>query len=316
MDKNKKLYEQIKALLADKLSEREQKELFHQREFEEKMQVQWNMDRQDELDDEIGRTMWKTVRRRCLDAGQHKKSVHLPYWLSAAAVALILLLGATWMYFGEGMKNGVGDNFIEVASKEGRLYMLPDSSRVWMYPGSSIRYSKNFVHNRKVWLKGNSHFDVTKQDGNHFIVYIDQASVEVKGTSFLVNQEQAGISKVTLFSGLVDFTVENTGRTIEMKPSQELIFNTREVTVKLDEINGVKWKEGNYEFTNVDLPSWIEIVARIYNVNISLEQGLISKNLLNGRLRYNESLEEAIEKLCFSTGMQYKKQNGEYLIFR
>lgn len=33
---NKKLYEQIKALLADKLDEKEQKELFHHREFEEK----------------------------------------------------------------------------------------------------------------------------------------------------------------------------------------------------------------------------------------------------------------------------------------
>lgn len=36
IDMNKKLYEQIKALLADKLDEKEQKELFHHREFEEK----------------------------------------------------------------------------------------------------------------------------------------------------------------------------------------------------------------------------------------------------------------------------------------
>ena len=51
IDMNKKLYEQIKALLADKLDEKEQKELFHHREFEEKMHLQWNMDRQKELDD-------------------------------------------------------------------------------------------------------------------------------------------------------------------------------------------------------------------------------------------------------------------------
>ena len=51
IDMNKKLYEQIKALLADKLDEKEQKELFHHREFEERMHLQWNMDRQKELDD-------------------------------------------------------------------------------------------------------------------------------------------------------------------------------------------------------------------------------------------------------------------------
>ena len=81
-------------------------------------------------------------------------------------------------------------------------------------------------------------------------------------------------------------------------------------------MQGVKWKEGNYEFTNVDLSSWIEIVGRIYNVKISLEHGQATKNLLNGRLRYNESLEEAIEKMCFSTVWRYRKENGEYIIFR
>ena len=73
IDMNKKLYEQIKALLADKLDEKEQKELFHHREFEEKMHLQWNMDRQKELDDEVGRKMWKMVRQKCLDCRQQKK---------------------------------------------------------------------------------------------------------------------------------------------------------------------------------------------------------------------------------------------------
>ena len=301
IDMNKKLYEQIKALLADKLDEKEQKELFHHREFEERMHLQWNMVRQKELDDEVGRKMWKMVRQKCLDCRQQKKHVYIPYWLSVAAVALVLLLGATWMYFSGNKVNGAKDAFVEVVSKEGRLYMLPDSSRVWMHPGSSIRYPENFVQNRKVWLKGNSHFDVYKQDGKHFIVYIDRAFVEVKGTSFLINQEQANISKVTLFSGKVDFTIVGTEHIIEMKPSQELTFNAEKASVKVDEMQGVKWKEGNYEFTNVDLSSWIEIVGRIYNVKISLEHGQATKNLLNGRLRYNESLEEAIEKMFNGT---------------
>ena len=210
IDMNKKLYEQIKALLADKLDEKEQKELFHHREFEERMHLQWNMDRQKELDDEVGRKMWKMVRQKCLDCRQQKKHVYIPYWLSVAAVALVLLLGATWMYFSGKKVNEAKDAFVEVVSKEGRLYMLPDSSRVWMHPGSSIRYPENFVQNRKVWLKGNSHFDVYKQEGKHFIVYIDRAFVEVKGTSFLINQEQANISKVTLFSGKVDFMIVGT----------------------------------------------------------------------------------------------------------
>lgn len=87
-----------------------------------------------ELDDEVGRKMWKMVRQKCLDCRQQKKHVYIPYWLSVAAVALVLLLGATWMYFSGNKVNGAKDAFVEVVSKEGRLYMLPDSSRVWMHP--------------------------------------------------------------------------------------------------------------------------------------------------------------------------------------
>lgn len=315
MNTNKELHEKIKALLADKLNEKEQRELFHHPEFEEKMHTQWNMiRREEELDDAIGRKMWKTVKRKCLDYGKSKRRLYMSYWLSAAAVSLVILLGATWMYFSGETQKKMKDAFVEVVSKEGCLYMLPDSSQVWMHPGSSIRYSEDFVHNRKVWLKGNSHFDVHKQNGEHFIVYINNAFVEVKGTSFLINQEQENVSKVTLFSGIIDFTVESNGHTVEMKPSQELTFNRKDATVKLDEMKGVKWKNGNYEFTNVDLRSWIEIVGRIYNVKISLEHEQSTKNMLNGRLRYNESLEEVIEKFCFSTGWRYKKKNEEYII--
>lgn len=81
-------------------------------------------------------------------------------------------------------------------------------------------------------------------------------------------------------------------------------------------MQGVKWKEGNYEFTNVDLSSWIEIVGRIYNVKISLEHGQATKNLLNGRLRYNESLEEAIEKCASVQGgdIERKMENISYSV--
>ena len=82
IDMNKKLYEQIKALLADKLDEKEQKELFHHREFEERMHLQWNMDRQKELDDEVGRKMWKN---RNVWIANNRKSMfiyHIGYlWL-------------------------------------------------------------------------------------------------------------------------------------------------------------------------------------------------------------------------------------------
>lgn len=76
---------------------------------------------------------------------------------------------ATWSNLDVFLRKKVNeakDAFVEVVSKEGRLYMLPDSSRVWMHPGSSIRYPENFVQNRKVWLKGNSHLMFINRKAN------------------------------------------------------------------------------------------------------------------------------------------------------
>ena len=72
--------------------------------------------------------------------------------------------------------------YTEVVSSNSRLYILPDSSKVWMQAGSRLRFSQDFMSNREVWLEGVSTFEVTKRKGHNFKVYIDQAFVEVKGT--------------------------------------------------------------------------------------------------------------------------------------
>lgn len=315
MEKEKKLYEQIKKLLNDKLDEQGVTELLHNRKFEEKMQKQWHMEKEEEkLSNELRQTIWAVVKRQCFGNAHSRRKVL--YQSAVAAVILVLVLGATWMYFSNDRKQNTDDGFVEITSVDGCMHILPDSSQVWMYPGSSILYTKNFVHGKKVWLKGKSHFDIRKQDKTHFLVYIDDGIIEVKGTSFLVNQEQGKNSEITLFNGSIDFTIESSGHTIEMEPSQKLILNPQDMTVKIKNIKGIKWKEGYYEFTNIDLYSWIAFVEQIYNAKITIEQKPMANHLLNGRLRYNEPLEEAIKKLCFSIGWQYKKEKREYIICR
>lgn len=76
------------------------------------------------------------------------------------------------------------DKYIEITAQKSRMYLLPDSSKVWMQPGSSIRFAEDFKKHRNVWLKGNSLFEVHKNMGRKFRVYIDKAFIEVKELAF------------------------------------------------------------------------------------------------------------------------------------
>ena len=101
------------------------------------------------------------------------------YPLAAACVALAAVLGG-WLFY-VNSDFFVKEEFAEVVATRNMLYQLPDSSEVWMYPNSSIRFAKNFNKDRRVWLEGSSMFHVRKQHGNTFKVYIDKAFIEVKG---------------------------------------------------------------------------------------------------------------------------------------
>ena len=132
--------------------------------------------------------------------------VPLELWYIAASVALVLIVGGLWMHLNEG--STPMDKYIEITAQKSRMYLLPDSSKVWMQPGSSIRFAEDFKKHRNVWLKGNSLFEVHKNMGRKFRVYIDKAFIEVKGTCFLIKQNNPSANEITLFNGSIEFNVE------------------------------------------------------------------------------------------------------------
>ena len=81
------------------------------------------------------------------------------------------------------------NELVRIEAQQSMMYILPDSTKVWMKPGSSIQFAKDFNKDRKVWLSGNSLFEVYKHEGSTFQVHINKAFIEVKGTCFLVKQD-------------------------------------------------------------------------------------------------------------------------------
>ena len=88
--------------------------------------------------------------------------------------------------------------------------MLPDSTVVFLNSESSLRYPSSFKNSkeRKVELKGEGYFEVTKDVEKHFIVStVHRSQVEVLGTSFNIEAyEESPEVSTTLIKGKINFS--------------------------------------------------------------------------------------------------------------
>ena len=164
--------------------------------------------------------------------------------MAAASVAILLLIGGLWMILGDNKAEM--NELVRIEAQQSMMYILPDSTKVWMKPGSSIQYAKDFNKDRKVWLSGNSLFEVYKHEGSTFQVHINKAFIEVKGTCFLVKQDDIKQNEITLFHGKIEFNVESTGQKTVMKPLQRVIYNPRNAEMRVEQITNIKWENGKY----------------------------------------------------------------------
>ena len=192
--------------------------------------------------------------------------------MAAASVAILLLIGGLWMILGDNKAEM--NELVRIEAQQSMMYILPDSTKVWMKPGSSIQFAKDFNKDRKVWLSGNSLFEVYKHEGSTFQVYIDKAFIEVKGTCFHIKQTDAEKNEITLFRGKIEFNVESTGQKTVMKPLQRVIYNPRNAEMRVEQITNIKWENGKYNFTDIPLQELISIINQMYNSDVTLAKGI------------------------------------------
>ena len=311
MDKNNKEIDLIKKLLSDRLDKKGRKKLYHSNLIKKQMRKQWNENKNNPVDTEIGNQIWNKIENRCKKV--HKRIVPLELWYIAASVALVLIVGGLWMYSNTGRTQI--EKYIEFTAQESRMYLLPDSSKVWMQPGSSIRFAENFKECRDVWLKGNSLFEVRKNSGSKFRVYIDKAFIEVKGTCFLIKQNNPNANEITLFNGSIEFNIESTHDKIAMKPLQELVYNPVSARTQLRRIENIEWQNGRYNFTQFNLEHLTRIMNQMYGSHITISDKVNKNCAFTGIIRYDESLEDVIDKICFSLNLRSKEMNEGILIY-
>lgn len=301
----------IKSLLSGRLTKKQRREFADLEPVDIEIRKQWNESGNSLVNVEIKEQIWKKVKNRCEYKERNQVPVELRWYFAAASLALLLTIGGFWLKL-NGDK--IADEFIKITTQQSQMYTLPDSTKVWMEPGSAIRYAKTFDKDRKVWLSGNSLFEVYKHEGSTFQVYIDKAFIEVKGTCFHVKQTNAEKNEITLFNGKIEFNVEATGQRTIMKPLQKVIYNPSNAETRIEQIANIKWENGKYNFTDIPLQELISIINQMYNSYVILDKGLNHESAFTGSIRYDEPLEDVVNKICFTLNLNKEEHANRIII--
>lgn len=257
---------------------------------------------------ELKEKIWKEVDRKIFSP---RRYILRTGWAVAA-----VLVGVMFYLGYKVSEKHVVDNltYMEYSYVEGRMCVLPDSSTVWLEPDSKIRISSEFLNNREVWLTGSSVFEVKKRADSAFKVYINTACIEVKGTVFSINQPTPDTSIIALYEGAIDFIGKNQSL-ISMTPSQRLVYDVHTGSTHVENFSeNIQLVDGNYRFTDIRIDSLMDFIRKKYRVEVELDKAINYDLLLTGTIRNDETVDAVIEKICFTSCLNYKKEGLRYIL--
>ena len=199
----------------------------------------------------------------------HRSVSFRRYWLAAASVLLLLLVGIGVLY--ESERND--SEWISVVTAPGELkeVLLPDSTLVSMAGISTLRYDRTTYgkEQRTVLMSGKAFYQVVRNTQCPFTVQTSKTRVTVLGTMFQV-KESASSTYVHVMTGQVRFSTM-TGKNVLLAAGMlgNWAVGQQEISVEhRNDSNDLSWKTKTLEFKDTPLDAVINDLCEFYQVKI------------------------------------------------
>ncbi|RPD39965.1 FecR family protein [Chitinophaga barathri] len=247
--------------------------------------------------------------------------VFLRRWVAAAACVL-LLVGGAWFVLQQGKKDaghaGVQVAWVAVSNtdKTAKEIVLPDSSRVYLNTGSTLRYQQGFTQEeRAVELSGEAFFEVTHDRERPFMVKAGDASTLVYGTAFNVQAYPTeGHVAISLKRGKIGIRNKDAAAPGEkiLAPGQLWLYNKgirqpEIISIPPGQVGG--WMNGSLSFYNTPVKDVFIQLERKFGVRFSYTAGIQTENTFTAFFP-NASLEQVLSHLAFTGELQFKRQDN------
>ncbi len=187
------------------------------------------------------------------------------------AAAVILLLVSTWFIY-----DSLQSDVFRSPYNETREVILADGSVITLNADSRLELSQSFNEaERRVMLKGEAFFEVSRNPDVPFIIEIDEAEVKVLGTSFNVKAyKNSDRIEVTVAEGKVSiYDRSETHNKVEAVGGEkaEFVRNKRVIRKTLNEdVNYNAWKTRVLVFDNDPMQNVVSTISDVYHTPILL----------------------------------------------
>ena len=194
------------------------------------------------------------------------------------------------------------------------LVTLSDGTKVMLNANSTLEYPASFddAEVREVRLKGEAHFEVTKNPHRPFVVKAGEMQTQVLGTIFDVKAYRKDAPKVTLMQGKVK--VSNADTEVEMRPGQTATLQADKIVVSKASPSASDWLEGDFDMDQVTLAEAMSDIGAWYNKTVVfLSQANMGK-LIHFRFSRRASLQEIITALNEMGVAKVRIEKGKIMV--
>lgn len=194
------------------------------------------------------------------------------------------------------------------------LVTLSDGTKVMLNANSTLEYPASFddAEVREVRLKGEAHFEVTKNPHRPFVVKAGEMQTQVLGTIFDVKAYRKDAPKVTLMQGKVK--VSNADTEIEMRPGQTATLQADKIVVSKASPSASDWLEGDFDMDQVTLAEAMSDIGAWYNKTVVFQSQANMGKLIHFRFSRRASLQEIITALNEMGVAKVRIEKGKIMV--
>jgi len=255
----------------------------------------------------------------------------------AASLTIAFILGGMYVVSDHSESSFMNQNSeLTLISKtntsaEPIVISLNDESTVTLQPKSNIIYPKVFAsNNRRVYLKGDAFFSVTKNPKKPFFVYNNKLVVRVLGTSFFVKQSSdQTAAEVAVRTGkvqvnentesdIINLSAAKVAKPVLLTPNQKGLFSAHKIKTTLVEKPiplAVAYNEPSnisYNFKEESLKEIFKTLSKAYGIEIKSDNEILDYTFTGDVT--NKGLYDQLSLICGSISGKYSISGTSILV--
>ena len=238
------------------------------------------------------------------------------------AVAVAVTLGLSLLYQFVSDKNGVVPmQSIYVPTGQRVNITLSDGTNVWLNACSEMTYPASFSEDiRRVSLKGEAYFDVSKDVEHPFVVQTKKCDIKVLGTEFNVRVNEAE-SDCEFSAALLEGSIELTnkmepGPSIRLAPMQKAEWTGGKMVVEsIRNLDDYRWKEGLICFEDIRFADLMKRFEKTYDIRIVIQNKSLHDYKCSGKCRVSDGVDFILQVLQRRTRITLSRSDDNTIIY-